>query len=330
MRVPKNNTDVRKIMNLLNYTKEDKQAYSAVNFNAGYHTHQLHKLPNVLPGQRNCSQRLSDVNYNFKNKTVLDIGCNQGGMLFNIQDTIFEGVGLDFNPHLVNAANRIKHSHNYNNLSFYHFDLNNEDFDLINNFSIKTYDITFLLSVCMWIDNWEALCQWVSNNSVDCLFETNGSTEQQDEQYKKMTRLFDDVAVVNEKSLDDPRQQNRRLLLCTSNDRSFELNGVVVSGNNGSPKWMATTDSLNNFFPGTLNIKLNTNVPTINYTDIHNTIYGPAMFKKCTINNIDGYIVLPPSADAPENIIEIAAGVKLREKLTLSDGDNVTIKFNKL
>ena len=75
------------------------------------------------------------------------------------------------------------------------------------------------------------------------------------------------------------------------------------------------------------------------YKDINGTLKGPSynivgagsdLEIATTINNIDGCIVLPPSADAPENTIEVVASVKLREKLALSDGDTVTIKFNKL
>jgi hypothetical protein len=153
--------------------------------------------------------------YDFQNKVVLDIGSNQGGMLFAIQDKIKEGIRIDFNYKLVNIANHIKSNENFSNLNFFVFDLEQEDFDLIFNF-IKndSIDIIFLLSICMWIRNWKELCIWCSKSSKSMLFETNGSDQEQDEQIAFLKSIYSNILLINDRSLDDPRQHKRRLYFC--------------------------------------------------------------------------------------------------------------------
>jgi 2-polyprenyl-3-methyl-5-hydroxy-6-metoxy-1,4-benzoquinol methylase len=68
----------RKIINLLNYTKRSASAYDGQGYDVGYHSFNINGKQ--FKGQRDPKQRLSNVNYDFTGKTVLDIGCNQGGM----------------------------------------------------------------------------------------------------------------------------------------------------------------------------------------------------------------------------------------------------------
>lgn len=74
--------DLIKIRNLLNYTKTSESLYSANQFPAGYHT--LRIRDHEFKGQRDPSIRFEKVRFDFAGKSVLDIGCNQGGMLFAI------------------------------------------------------------------------------------------------------------------------------------------------------------------------------------------------------------------------------------------------------
>ena len=203
---------MNKIKNLLQYTRTSGKAYNGDKYEGGYHTLTLHN--EVIQGQRNPSQRLEGIPYNFNGKTVLDIGCNQGGMLFALQDNIKDGVGIDFDHRLINVANRIRSSHKYNNLNFYVFNLEKENFDLISNFSDNKIDIIFLLSVCMWINNWKELCTWCSKNAKSCLFETNGKKLQQDEQLVLLRSLYKSVTLIRDKSIDDQSQTKRRLYFC--------------------------------------------------------------------------------------------------------------------
>lgn len=204
--------DFNKIKNLLQYTTTSDKSYNGSEYEGGYHT--LSICGRTIIGQRNPAQRLEGVPYDFTNKTVLDVGSNQGGMLFQIQDSIEQGIGIDFDHRLVNVANKIKQTHNYSNLNFYVFDLEKETFDLINNFASKQIDIIFLLSVCMWIKNWKELCTWCSTNAKSCLFETNGKKTEQAEQVEFLKTLYKTVLLIREKSNDDPSQTKRQLYFC--------------------------------------------------------------------------------------------------------------------
>jgi SAM-dependent methyltransferase len=206
------NKFMNKIKNLLQYTVTSETAYNGEQYEGGYHTLTIHG--EIIKGQRNPKQRLEEIPYNFNNKTVLDLGCNQGGMLFALQDQITQGIGVDFDHKLVNVANRIRSSHNYSNLDFYVFNLEQEDFNLISNFSDKKFDIIFLLSVSMWIKNWKDLCKWCSINAKSCLFETNGKKDQQSEQVDVLKSLYKTVILIRDQSVDDKSQSKRKLYYC--------------------------------------------------------------------------------------------------------------------
>lgn len=201
-----------KIKNLLQYTTTSDKTYNGKEYEGGYHT--LNILGNIVKGQRDPKQRLLDVPYNFTEKTVLDVGCNQGGMLFEIQNKINQGIGIDFDHRLINVANRVKQLNDYSNLNFFVFDLEQEDFNLLENFADEKIDIIFLLSVCMWIKNWKEFCLWCSLNAKSCLFETNGKKYEQDEQIEFLKTLYKTVILVRGKSTDDESQTKRKLYYC--------------------------------------------------------------------------------------------------------------------
>jgi SAM-dependent methyltransferase len=207
----KSNKD--KIKTLLQYTITSGSIYNGRNHVYGYHTQTIDG--EVLSGQRNPNIRLSKLNYDFTNKSVLDIGSNQGGMLFEIADKISYGMGIDYDKRLVNVSNRISKHNNYN-IDFYNFDLASEDFNLINDLSrVEKFDTIFLLAVCMWIPTWKDLIKWVHKNSNNCLFETNGKKQQQQDQIDFLKQTYSSVTMLAEQSDDDPDQKKRKLLWCT-------------------------------------------------------------------------------------------------------------------
>jgi SAM-dependent methyltransferase len=174
-----------------------------------YHININNKL---IKGQRDPKERLKNVPYDFKNKTVLDIGCNQGGMLFELQKEVQKGIGIEYHPILVNIANKIKNENKYDNLEFYNYDIEKEPFELVNNYIPNPPDIIFLLSVCMWVNNWKELIKNCSLLSKTILFESNGSDEQQEAQKQELDKYYK-VDLINEKSLDDIRQHKRKLYI---------------------------------------------------------------------------------------------------------------------
>jgi len=204
--------EVRKLLNLVAYTATNNVSYSAQDFQGAYHT--LRIAGHEFKGQRDPEQRLQDVPFNFDGASVLDLGCNQGGMLFSIAGRIKLGVGIDYDYKMINAANRIRSYGAVTNLDFYVFDLEKENLELLRNFTHAKVDIVFLLSVCMWLKNWKSVINTARSISNVLLFESNGSVEQQQEQEACLRATYADVAIVREASTDDPLQRKRRLFLC--------------------------------------------------------------------------------------------------------------------
>lgn len=208
--------EINKIVKLLDYTKE-KNAYSGKKFEAGYQTHKLGDK--VLVGQRDMSKRFEKIPYDFTNKTVLDIGTNQGGMLFAIADKIKYGVGIDYNPKLVNVANRLKSFSQVTNIDFYVFDLDKEQHSMIDNFlRTEKVDICFFLSMCRWVNKWRNVIDYIYKVSDTLLFEANGSQELKAEEIEYLNKKYKKVILLSNQSDDDKvPNRTRALYICYKN-----------------------------------------------------------------------------------------------------------------
>ena len=204
---------VKKVINLLSYTRKREIAYSATEFDTGYHS--LNILGHQFSGQRNPRKRFEGLPISLKGKSVLDIGCNQGGMLHTFADDITWGVGIDYDNKMINVANKIKSVEKNHHLDFYVFDLENENLDYFNDFIPgDKVDVVFLLSVCMWIKNWKSVILKAKEISLAMIFETNGKDHVQQEQINFLKKNYKNVEIVTEKSDDDPKQKNRKLFYC--------------------------------------------------------------------------------------------------------------------
>lgn len=202
-----------KLINLLNYTKTSQTSYAAIDHPAGYHTISIGGK--TLQGQRNPSHRLRNVPYDFTGKTLLDVGCNQGGMVFTVSDKLHWGVGVDYDPRMVNVCNAIRSKMNVTNCDFYVHDIDKFPMGLIEDYlPCQRVDIVFLLAVCMWIDRWQELISYLAGISDHMLFETNGKPHQQDEQVAYLNSVYESVELISDISDDDDIQKNRRLYFC--------------------------------------------------------------------------------------------------------------------
>ncbi|MEX2670962.1 MAG: methyltransferase domain-containing protein [Phycisphaeraceae bacterium] len=206
--------ELQQVANLLNYTKTSGTLYAATKMPAGYHTIELNGQ--TLRGQRNPRERLDAIPLDFSGKTVLDIGCNQGGMLFALRDQIASGTGIDFDTRMINVANRISRCMGANHLDFYVFDLATEQLDIIRDLlPTPKVDIAFLLAVCMWIPNWREVIQFTADVSDQMVFESNGSPRQQQEQISYLESLYGEVTQLTASSDDDATScTSRQLYLC--------------------------------------------------------------------------------------------------------------------
>lgn len=202
------------VRNLLNYTKTCDTTYSAKAFPAGYHTIEIGGRQ--LNGQRNPAERLKAVPVDFAGKTVLDIGCNQGGMLFEVPQVKW-AVGVDYDPRMINAANRIKSLRQIDHMSFYVLDLEKEPLSLLEDLIPEPkVDIVFLLSVCNWIGNWRDVISYGARISNAMLFETTGPAKRQELQIDWLRKVYGDVRLIADRSDDDPGHKQRKLFYCSS------------------------------------------------------------------------------------------------------------------
>jgi SAM-dependent methyltransferase len=163
--------------------------------------------------------RLEDIPFSFDNLSVLDIGCNQGGMLYELSNRIKFGVGVDYDSRMINVANKMKSHCKLNNLDYFVFDLEKENLDYLSDFLPEDkVDVVFLLSICMWIENWREVVAKIPTISRKLIFESNGKPEQQQEQIDELKKHYKTVQLIREKSTDDPSQKNRQLFYCTNEE----------------------------------------------------------------------------------------------------------------
>lgn len=184
-------------------------------FPAGYHTVLIGG--EKLKGERDPIERLSKVPYDFKNKCVLDLGTNIGGMLFAVADKIKYGIGVDFNARAINAANKLKTYYKLNNVDFFVFDLEKEPIELIKKLiSVEKIDICFMLSMCAWVRNWKSIINFAADISSNLLFEAHGPMSAQKVQVDFLQQHYKKVTLINPTSEDDPINKNRSLYLCSN------------------------------------------------------------------------------------------------------------------
>ena len=204
----------RSLVNTMRYPTHQQKAYSASKYPAGYHTLEVDGV--TISGQRNPTERLKNVPYDWSDKRVLDVGCNAGGMLFELlKADIKSGVGVDYDPLLINSANKRKSYIRDNKLNFYQFDVDKYEKSYLEDLIGEPTDITLLLSVCMWIKNWKQLIDWCAISSDYILFESKGSKRQQHEQITYVEKCYSRVQICAEQSLDDPGQRRRQLFLAS-------------------------------------------------------------------------------------------------------------------
>jgi 2-polyprenyl-3-methyl-5-hydroxy-6-metoxy-1,4-benzoquinol methylase len=200
------NVQTQQVLNLLNYTKTSGSIYNGQDFPAGYHTINMPGLR--LQGQRNLEERYARIPVDFTGKSVIDMGCNQGGMLFAIADKIKSGTGIDFDSRVINAANKVRAYTKNNHLEFYTFNMAQEDLELVRDFiPSEKVDVAFLLAVCVYLPNWRVVIDLTTKIANNLLFESNGDLDQQREQQEYLKTRYKNVQLLSSTS-DDRHVRN--------------------------------------------------------------------------------------------------------------------------
>jgi|TARA_B100001971_G_scaffold215172_1_gene258824 hypothetical protein len=213
-----NQSNCNKINNLCKYTK---QSYGIRNFPNGeafpaaYHT--LNFGQYEVKGQRNNKIRFDIMkqHFDFKNKNIIDFGCNTGGLLMQLGKSVKSGIGLDYDPRCINCANALNSYYKYD-LSFYVCDFDKHDINIVNNYipSERKIDAVIVLSMGSWVKKWERLYTFASQLSDTMFYEANNRREAVS-QLHLLKSLYTNVKIISEHSYDDPSNHGRQLYLFT-------------------------------------------------------------------------------------------------------------------
>lgn len=169
---------INNIKNMLTNTTK-KTHYNGWNNRTiyGYHSFKINNID--IMGQRQPYIRLNKIKkyYNFTNKTLLDLGCNTGGMIFHLPE-LKQAIGIDYDKKCIETCNYISSVINSNTkYIFEHQDLNSFDFDILKNNSIEKVDVIFILSLGSWVKNWRKLYTECLKHCDHIVLETNNDTE---------------------------------------------------------------------------------------------------------------------------------------------------------
>lgn len=166
-------------------------------------------LPGLeLAGQRDPLARhgLLASGLDLQGKTVLDVGTNIGAMLFASPSQIKWGVGVDFDALNINVANLIRNTYDMKHLSFYNFDLQKHNLDILLSLlpgqpcasGSDCVDVAFMFAVNMWISNWRDVINFLSRASKHLVLELNYGTEGPEEYLQFVKKQCGSVVIVED------------------------------------------------------------------------------------------------------------------------------------
>jgi len=209
------NEQGQKILNLMKHTKgrfEKMNFPNGEQFQAAYHT--LHLFDKDILGQRNCKVRVDIMKeyVDFKDKNVMDLGCNTGGILFQLGEIVKNGIGLDYDDRHVNCANCMNGYYKFD-FQFYTFNFDKTNLNIIDNFINEPIDIVFVLSMGSWVKKINELYRYVAKISPIMIVEMN-SEKEEGPQLEVIRKLYKEVKFIGF-SLDDPSNHGRKLYICS-------------------------------------------------------------------------------------------------------------------
>ena len=142
----------------------------------GYHSIQIGNVN--LTGQRNPNERLAILRQfiDFKDKVVVDLGCNVGGMLHHLAEAK-HAYGFEFDQRCVKAATRIAEIFQLPE-TFSQADLNTFQPNVVFNTFVHKPDVVFLFNIGSWVGRWPKLYSAVAETGVPIIvLETNNDIE---------------------------------------------------------------------------------------------------------------------------------------------------------
>ena len=130
----------------------------------------------IIKGRRNPYNRLNKIPYDILlNKSILDLGCNNGGMLYPIADKISLGIGYDGDETSIEEARVLTKEQGFENLEFHVMDFEKDE--LI----FPQTDIVFMFSISNWVKTWKKIIEILKPNIL--FFEAHGSRMEKQERF---------------------------------------------------------------------------------------------------------------------------------------------------
>ena len=200
-----NEDEIRHIKNLLKSTVGYKLTplafqswHNSLEF--GYHSFQIGNLK--ITAQRNPVERLNNIRkyIDFTDKTVIDLGCNVGGMILHLNE-IRRGLGFDYDKKAIKVANKLSNIFQ-SQCTFQSADLNRFSFSRIPSNVDFSETIIFLFSLGSWIKNWRRLYKKAHLTGSLIVLEVNNPIEGA-AQIKFFKELGRSLILISNKSKDD-------------------------------------------------------------------------------------------------------------------------------
>jgi hypothetical protein len=174
----------------------------------GYHSYNIDDI-NIV-GQRNPKMRLDAMKeyVDFKDKNVVDFGCNVGAMLHHLSE-INSGFGFDYDNRCINAANNIANILERDDLEFHLHDFDKDGYSVLKSKIKEKPDIIFILALGSWVKTWKELYTTCIQYDCDIILETNN-----DDEGKPQLEFFRNsnmnIKMIIDNSKDDSTGNNRR------------------------------------------------------------------------------------------------------------------------
>lgn len=203
-------TNVKKLRTLIAANATTEITYAGARYGGCYQTVSVDG--ETIQGQRSPAQRLAGFRDDLTGKTVLDLGCNQGGMLFEIADRVQWGVGVDHNPGLINVALKTRDIVGAGHLSFFNHDLVKSPLEHLLCFfrSGESVDVVFMFAIARWVRNWAEVLRFLRPHHLALYFEAHGGGKEREQQHQALTEVYDYVDLLYKVEDDNNRRDMYR------------------------------------------------------------------------------------------------------------------------
>jgi 2-polyprenyl-3-methyl-5-hydroxy-6-metoxy-1,4-benzoquinol methylase len=168
----------------------------------GYNYTTIYLKDQIIEGKRDPMLRIKSIPIDFTGKSVLDIGCNVGGMLFALSSKISTGYGYDVNHRAIETANDIVKKNNIDNLFFEQSNLEN-----YKDINFPKTDVVLMLSIAVWISTWKDIINKIKPSLL--IFESHGKMEDQKDQLDFLNEKFNEIIFI-----ETEEEHGRKLYLC--------------------------------------------------------------------------------------------------------------------